>query len=375
MKATLRRIGLLIWKEVLQLRQDPFLAALLLIAPIMQLLVYGYVVAVDINHLSTAVVDLDRSAASRLIDANFTSSEYFDVIEHPASEAEIRDLLDRNRIQVAVVIPEGTQDALTQGRLAPLGIIVDGSNSQVSAVAGGYASQLVATINSARLAQLGALGAGPGVDAQVRVVFNPTMNSINSMIPGLIAVIAMISLLIVMSQAVVKERESGTLEQMFVTPIRVGEYIIGKITPYILMALIQIALVAVVGIGWFKVPFYGNIWVVLVGMFLFLMTSIGMGLLVSLMASTRQQAQQVMMFMMMPFMILSGFIFPIDSMPGWLQAISAMIPLTYILEVLRGVAMKGSGFAELAGPLWVLAGFGITIFTVAVVATRRRITA
>ena len=372
---SLSRIRLLIWKEFLQLRQDPFLAGILIIAPIVQLLLFGYVVAVDITHLNTAVVDLDRTTVSRQIDSSFSSSEYFTVTRRPGSEAEVRELLDRGTIQIAVVIPAGTQDALNAGTTAPIGLIVDGSDSQVSSVAGGYASQVIAELNAARIEQLGVAADAPGVDAQVRVLFNPTLASINTMVPGLIAVISMVSLMIVMSQAVVKERESGTLEQMFVTPIHAGEYIVGKITPYVMLATIQVAIVATVGIGWFKVPFNGNVWVVVVGMLLFMLTSIGLGLLVSLMANTRQQAQQVIIFLMLPFMILSGFIFPIQSMPDWLQAVSAMIPMTYILAVLRGAFVKGSGFADLAVPLFALAGFAIVLFGSAVIATRRRITA
>jgi ABC-2 type transport system permease protein len=371
---SLRRIRLLIWKEFRQLRRDPFLAGILLIAPVVQLLMFGYVVAVDITHLNTAIVDLDRTSISRSIESSFASSEYFTVTQRPASEAEIRPLMDAGSIQIAVVIPAGTQDALSNGRTAPIGLIVDGSDSQVSALAGGYASQIIAGLNTARAGQLGATAAAPGVDAQVRVLFNPTLNSINTMVPGLVAIISMISLLIVMSQAVVKERESGTLEQMFVTPIRAGEYIIGKITPYALLAVAQMLIVASVGIGWFRVPFYGNVWVVVLGMVLFMLTSIGLGLFVSLMARTRQQAQQVMIFLMMPFMILSGFLFPIESMPGWLQPLSRAIPMTYALQVLRGVFVKGSGFADLTVPLLALAGFAVVIFGSAVVATRRRIT-
>lgn len=370
----IRRIRLLIWKEFLQLRRDPFLGGILIIAPVLQLIMFGYVVAVDISHLDTAIVDLDRSTVSRSIDSAFSSTEYFSVTERPPSEAELRQLMDRGEIQVAIVIPEGTQDALARGETAGVGIIVDGSDSQVSTAAGAYSARVVAGVNAARLAASGVAVAGPGVDAQVRVLFNPTLASVNTMVPGLIAMITMVSLLIVMSQAVVKEREAGTLEQMFVTPIRAGEYIIGKITPYALLAVVQMVLVASVGIGWFKVPFNGNVAVVAVGMLLFMLTSIGLGLLVSLLASTRQQAQQVMVFLMMPFMILSGFIFPVEAMPGWMQAISACIPMTYILEVLRGSFVKGAGFADLAQPLIILAAFGVVIFTSAVLATRRRIT-
>ncbi|MDR1851079.1 MAG: ABC transporter permease [Propionibacteriaceae bacterium] len=364
-----KRIRLLIWKEFLQLRQDPFLAGILLAAPILQLIVFGYVVAVDINHLNTAIVDLDHSTISRQIDSAFSASQYFTVTEHPATEADLRALMDPGDVQLAVVIPEGTQAALNSGMTAPIGVIVDGSDSQVSSVAGSYASQVIAQAGATSTAI-----SGPSISAQVRVLYNPTLTSINNMLPGLIAVISMISLLVVMSQAVVKERESGTLEQMFVTPIRAGEYIVGKITPYVLLALAQIVIVTTVGLGWFHVPFNGNFWVVALAMALFMMTSIGLGLLVSLISRTRQQAIQTILFFMLPFMILSGFIFPIDSMPGWLQPITYAIPLRYIMEVLRSEFAKGSTFADMATQLWVLAGFGIALFTVAVLATRRRIT-
>ncbi|MDR1768960.1 MAG: ABC transporter permease [Propionibacteriaceae bacterium] len=371
---SLKRIRLLIWKEFLQLRQDPFLAGILIAAPIVQLIVFGYVVAVDINHLNTAVVDLDHTSISRQLDSAFSASEYFTVTEHPSSEADIRALMDPGDIQLAIVIPAGTQAALDAGQSAPVGVIVDGSDSQVSSVAGSYSSQVIAQVNAALAAAAGTAVAGPGVDAQVRVLYNPTLAAINNMVPGLIAVISMISLMVVMSQAVVKERESGTLEQMFVTPIRAGEYIVGKIVPYVLMAIVQIAVVSSVGLGWFRVPFNGDFWVVAAAMGLFMLTSIGLGLLVSLMARTRQQAVQVVIFLMMPFMILSGFIFPVESMPGWLQPLSRAIPMTYALQVLRAVFAKGSGFADLSTQLIALSGFGAVIFTIAVAATRRRIT-
>lgn len=369
------RIRLLMWKEFLQLRRDPMLIRLLLMMPILQLILFGYVVAAEISHLNTAIVDLDRTPVSRALESSFDSSEYFTVTQHPAQESAIRSLMDHGQIQAAIVIPEGTQDALNQGTVAPIGIIVDGSNSQVSSVAGGYASQIITLFNGDRVASLGMTANGPGIDAQVRVLFNPTLDPINTMIPGLIAVIMMTSLLATMSQAVVKERESGTLEQMFVTPIRSGEYIMGKVTPYALLATVQMIFVAVIGMLWFKVPFHGNILVVVVGLILFMLSCIGLGLLVSLMSSTRQQAQQIMIFIMLPFMILSGFIFPIEAMPAWIQPFSLLIPLTYILEVMRGAYVKGVGFADLAQPLIALALFGVIVFGTAVAATRRRITA
>nr|WP_300143588.1 ABC transporter permease [Propionicimonas sp.] len=371
---SLRRVRLLVWKEFTQLRRDPLLIRLLLLMPVLQLIMFGYVVAVDVRHLTTAVVDLDRTATSRKLEAAFTGSEYFTITQRPATEDDLRPLLDRGTVKVALVIPEGTEDRLTRGETAPIGIIVDGSDSQISAIGSGYASQIVAQFNTQRRDELGVSVAAPGIDARIRVMFNPTLDPINTMIPGLIAAIMMISLMAIMSQAVVKERESGTLEQMFVTPIKATEYLIGKLTPYAALATAQMLLVAAGGLFWFRVPFNGNFWVVLVGLFLFMFTCIGLGLLVSLVSRTRHQAQQAVMFIMIPTMVLSGFIFPVQSMPEIIQPLTNLIPLTFALQVLRGAFVKGSDFAALAVPLLALAGFAVVIFGASIAATRRRIT-
>jgi len=370
---SLKRIRLLIWKEFTQLRRDPMLIRLLMLMPVLQLILFGYVVAVDVRNLSTAVVDLDHSAISAKLEASFAGSGYFRIVAHPSSESDLRPLLDRGTATVAIVIPEGTQDRLARGETAPIGIVVDGSDSQISAIGSGYASQIIAGFNNDLRDSAGVSLSPPGVDARIRVMFNPTMDPVNTMIPGLIAVIMMISLMAILSQAVVKERESGTLEQMFVTPIRAGEYLIGKVTPYAVLATAQMLVVAVVGMLWFRVPFSGNVWAVLTGLALFMLTNIGMGLFVSLVSRTRQQAQQAMAFLMIPTMILSGFIFPIESMPALIQPLTRLIPMTWALIVLRNSFVKGSDFGPLAVPLLVLAGFALVIFTAAVIATRRRI--
>lgn len=369
----IRHVGLLIWKEFLQLRRDPLLLRALMLMPVMQLMLFGYVVAADVKNLSTAVIDLDRTPVSRRVEASFASSGYFVVGEHPASEAALQRLMDTGAVKVGVVIPEGTQAALERGETAPLGVIVDGADAQVASVASGYAARIVAEQNAARLAASGQAMAAPGVDARVRVVFNPTLAAVNTMIPGLIGAILMISISVIMSQAVVRERERGTLEQMFVTPITPGEYLIGKVVPYALLASLQAVSVALVGVFWFRVPFSGSLLVVIAGLALFMLTCIGTGLLVSLVSHTRHQAQQTVMFIMIPTMILSGFIFPIESMPAGLQPIASVFPLTWALTVLRGAFVKGSGFAALATPLLVLAVFAVVIFGAAVLATRRRI--
>ncbi len=370
---TRRRIRLLIWKEFLQLRRDPLLLRLLFIMPIMQLILFGYVVAADVKNLNTAIVDLDRTSTSRALESHFEASDYFRVVAHPA-EADLQQLMDTGTIAIAIVIPEGTQAALDRGETAPIGVVVDGSDSQVASVGSGYAAQIVARFNAERMNAQGVDLAAPGIDARVRVMFNPTLATVNTMIPGLVAAIVMLSIMAVMGQAVVKERERGTLEQMFVTPIRPTEYLIGKVTPYALTATVQLCLVAFVGIFWFGVPFAGQISVVAAGLALFMLTSIGLGLLISLVSHTRQQAQQLMMLFMLPSFVLSGFIFPIDSMPAAIVPLTWFVPLTWAIEILRGAFIKGSGFEALATQFWVLTAFAVVIFGAAVVATRRRLT-
>ncbi|MBK8459156.1 MAG: ABC transporter permease [Micropruina sp.] len=370
---SLRRVRLLMWKEFLQLRRDPLLLRLLFLMPVMQLILFGYVVAADVRNLATAVIDLDRTSTSRQIEASFASSGYFAIVAHPDGETALKPLMDTGQVRIAIIIPEGTQAALDKGQNAPLGIVVDGSDSQLASVGSGYAGQIVARLNAERIDRLGVDIAAPGIDARVRVLFNPTLAQVNTMIPGLVAAILMISIMAIMSQAVVRERERGTLEQMFVTPIGRGEYLVGKVTPYALMAVGQLSLVALVGLFWFRVPFNGTFSVVLVGLGLFMLTSIGMGLLVSLVSRTRHQAQQTVMFIMIPSFVLSGFIFPIDSMPPSIVPISYLIPLTYAITVLRGSFVKGSGFEALAVQLLVMVAFAVVIFGAALIATRRRL--
>ena len=368
------RVRLLIWKEFVQLRRDTVILRILILMPIFQLILFGYVVAADITSLSTAIVDLDHSTTSRRLISTFESSAYFDVNARPAREADLLPLLDAGTQAVAIVIPEGTDAALRLGETAPIGIIVDGSNSQVSQVAGGYATQIVAAFNATLVAESGLTVSPPGIDASIRVEFNPTMEPITVMVPSLMAVILMISLMVIMSSAVVRERESGTLEQMFVTPVRPGEYIVGKVLPYTLLACLQMLLVGSGGLLWFRVPFAGNVLVVVAGLVLFMVVCIALGLFISLVSRTRAQAQQATAFVMIPTIVLSGFVFPVESMPLAFQWISNVIPLTHALGILRAGWVKGTGFVELQRPFLFLTGFALVLFTGAVIATRRRLT-
>ena len=371
---SLKRIGLILWKEFRQFRRDRLLLPLVFMMPIMQLIMFGYVVSADITNVKTVVVDLDRTPMSRELTDWLAGSGYFDIVARPDDERALRPLIDAGTAQVAVVIPEGTSRRFSEGQRAEIGIVVDGSDSRVSGVAGGYASQILSAFSRQQLGDAAEmLARAPGFTTSVRVLYNPSLKAVNSMIPGLMAAILMISTMTVMSQAVVRERESGTLEQMFTTPITRGEYIVGKMVPYAMIASLQISVVAAVGRFWFGVPFNGSAWVVLLGLALFVFSTLGGGLLVSLVSRTRQQAQQTVMFILLPFFVLSGFLFPIEAMPAAIVPLTYFIPLRYAVQVVRAGWLKGSSVTELWVPMLALVGFSVVIFSVALLSFHKRL--
>lgn len=368
------RTKLLFWKELLQLRRDRMLLPLLFIQPVLQLVMFGYVVGSDVTNLPTAIVDQDHTAVSREIASGFESTEYFDIRERPASETSVRRLMDSNRIQVAILLPPGLSEKLARGERVPVEVVVDGSDSKTAQVAAGYAQQILGAYDRERLAAMGvSMEDAAGVDARVRVLFNPSLRAVNAMVPGLVAFILMLSTTAIMSQAVVRERERGTLEQMFVTPITRWEYMTGKVVPYAMVAVIQVIAVMLVGRYWFRVPFNGSIAVAALGLALFMFTSIGIGLLISTVSRTRHQAQQATMFFMIPTMVLSGFIFPIESMPEPIQPITYLIPLRYVLVVLRSNALKGTGLIPLWPQLAAMAVFSVAVFGLAIARFQKRL--
>jgi ABC-2 type transport system permease protein len=367
------RTRLIIWKEFVQLRRDPLLLRLIFIMPILQLLLFGYVVGSDVRNLPTAVVDADNTAMSRELAQTFESSGYFVISQRPSREPDLIAMIDKSVVQVGIVLPKGLEDDVKAGRTVPVGIVVDGADSKTASVASGYAAQIVNEFNRRALGLAALEAKGPSIDARVRVMFNPSLKAVNAMIPGLIAAILLISMGSIMSQAVVRERARGTLEQMLVTPISRGDYLVGKVVPYVIVAIFQSAFVALVGRYWFQVPFNGNLTTVVVGLALFMLTCIGTGLLVSLVSRTQQQAQQMIMFVVLPTMVLSGFIFPIESMPAPIVPLTYFIPLRYALVVLRAAFLKGAHLPDLWVPLAAMALFSAAIFGVAIASFSKRL--
>jgi ABC-2 type transport system permease protein len=348
-------------KEFLQLSRDRALLPILFIMPILQLVFFGYVVGLDVRNLQTAMVDEDGTAISHQLADAFSGSAYFTIVARPSAEASVQPLMDGSTAQVAIVIPKGFATLVRAGRAAPLEIVVDGSDSKVSQVAAAYSQQIVADVSRTLYASNQPAAAVASIDTRVRVLYNPSLASVNVMVPALMAFILQLSTMLVMSQAVVRERERGNLEQLFTTPIRRSEYLVGKIAPYMAVAVVQVTAVFTVGTLLFGVPFNGSLAVIALGLGLFMFTTVGLGLFISTISHTRQQAQQATIFVLLPSIVLSGFIFPIESMPPAIQLLTYVIPLRYIVVIMRSNFLKGASIAQLWPQF-----LGLTIFAVAV---------
>jgi ABC-2 type transport system permease protein len=372
-----KRTWLVMWKEFIELFRDRALLPTVFIMPVIQLVLFGYVVSADVRNLSTAVVDQDHTVASAQVGDALLNSGYFVLAGRPADEAGARQLMDANRAQVAVIIPQGFSEAISKGAKAPVQVIVDGTEANTGSVASSYASNILRNLSTKLTAGTGSAaamtGQGPGIDAQIRVWFNPTMRSVNTMVPGLLAFILLMSVTTLVAQSVVKERERGTLEQMFVTPVSKSQYLTGKMAPYVVVAAVEVTVIFTVGVAVFRVPFMGSLFFLAVAMMLFMFTSIGQGLLVSTMAKTRMQAQMVAMFISLPSMMLSGFMFPVDSMPWAVRWITYLIPLRYFLVVIRSIFLKGVGPFDVWPQLLAMVVFSVSIFSFALMRFSKKI--
>jgi len=324
-----------------------------LIVPLLvQLFAFGYAATFTVNHVSTAILDLDRSEASRALISHVTANSIFDVVDVASDESQIsRDLMD-GTATLAIVIHARFAANLENGREAPLQVIVDGTNSNTALIALGYMSQIVSIFQSEETAPVlpVSVGAAPGtvtLSLQDQPWFNPGLNDRWFFIPGIIGTLTLVQVVGLTAFAIVREREVGTLEQILVSPIRPFEFILGKTIPFFLIGLADVVLVGVVGVLWFGVPFIGNPFLMLLGASLFLLGVLGLGLLLSTFSRTQQQAFALNFFLINPFFILSGFAFPIPAMPRIMQWFTYLNPLRYFLVVIRALFLKGVGFSAL----------------------------
>jgi ABC-2 type transport system permease protein len=342
----------ILWKEFLQLRRDPRLFPVLFISPILQLLLLGYAANMDVKNIPSVVCDLDRSTASREFLDDFTNSGYFSVEARVERMDEIDHSLDHGDAAMAFVIPRGFGDRIAGGREASVMIIADGSESQSASIGVNYATMIAAAYTQKIVLATFERVGGPRlkpvlVKPELRVWYNPELKSRNFMVPGVLGLILMIMTTTLASLGIVRERESGTMEQLIVTPIRPYQLIAGKLLPFVLIGLVDATFVISVARGWFGIPFRGSVALLFALCLAFMLNTLGIGLFVSTISRTQQQAMLTSLFFIMPQIVLSGFVFPIENMPKFFQYLTTVIPIRYFFVIIRGIMLKGAGWPEL----------------------------
>jgi ABC-2 type transport system permease protein len=377
-----RRIRFLIWKELLELKTDPRLFGIVILAPILQLLMLGYAATTDIRHVPVVVADADRSTASRDLVSRFVASPNFTVVGIVSGLNDVDPYLERGRAWMALAIPAGFGRSIGAGRPQTIQVLADGSDANSTNVALGYATNLIAAYGqelaaARRAAASGAAAALPppaAIDARVRVWFNPRLESRDFMIPGVVALLLLVITTNLSSMGIVREKELGTLEQLNVTPLRRWELVVGKLLPYGLVGLLDVLLVLGVAVLWFEVPLRGNVWLLLGLTSIYLLTTLGLGLFVSTISSTQQQAMMTTTFFFLtPMIYLSGFIFPIENMPAVIQPFTYLIPLRYFLVILRSIFLKGVGIDVLWPEAIALTAWGVAILGLAIARSSKRL--
>lgn len=377
-RASLGRLASLVRKERIQLLRDPRTRRIIFVSPVIQLIIFGYAVNTDVRNVATVLLDRDGSQASRELTAAFTAGGYFQVVEVARDESDIERALDGGRARVALVVPVGYGREVTTGAPATVQLLVDGTSSNTAAVAQGYANRIVQA-HGVRLAAgtrgaqtiLNARGSGGlrgpgGVELRTRAWFNPELESRVYNIPAVMGMILMVMSLLLTAMTVVREREMGTMDQLQVSPLTPLEFILGKTIPVVGVALVQLVLVAAVALLWFRIPFRGSLLVLLLGAFLFILAGLAIGLVISTISNTQQEAFLSIFLVLLPAVILSGLLYPVETMPPFFQWLTLANPMRHFLEIVRDLFLKGAGLRELYGQFAALALLAGTALTVAV---------
>jgi len=367
------RVLHLVRKELLELRQNIRLLPIIIVAPIIQLVLLGYAATTDVRNVPIVVVDADRSSSSRELASRFQASPYFSIVGLESGAGRIDGYLETGQAWMAVVIPQGFAAGLASGVPASVQVVADGTDANSTNVALGYATSLVSGYAMERLERRGPSRAVGGVEARVRVWFNPELQSRQFMVPGVLALLLLVVTAILSSMAIVREKEVGTLEQLNVTPLRRWELIVGKLLPYALVGVVDALLVLLVTVYWFEVPLRGSVTLLFALSAIYLLCTLGIGLFVSTISETQQQSMMTTtFFILIPMIYLSGFVFPIENMPAVIQPVTYLIPLRYYLVIVRGIFLKGVGLETLWPDAAALSVSTIVILGLAIVRLRKR---
>lgn len=366
-------------KEFIQVRRDKTTLRLVLVMPLMMMFMFGYVVSTDVDSVPAAVALQDPGAPGRELFERFQQTGYFDFTRYVGSAEEVGRLIQAGAVKVGIVIPSDYSFRLERGEQAQVQVLIDGSDPLISRTALSTAELLGQITGSDILAQRlqrlsgGGMAVSSPIEVRARVWYNPDMESLKYNLPGLVGIILQMLTVILIAGAMVREREQGTMEQLVVTPVRPAELILGKIGPYIVIAVIQVALVLLVGVFLFGMEIKGSLWVFGLNTLIFLFGSLGLGLLMSTVAQNQNQANQISQMVALPSMMLSGYLFPREAMPEILQAVGLGIPLTYFLQVIRGVMLKGMGMDLLWRKTAALMIYAVVILALAVWRLRKRL--
>jgi ABC-2 type transport system permease protein len=379
------RIFVILRKELIQALREPRMRVLLFLPPIIQLLVFGFAVNLDVDHARIAWMDMDRTPESRSLRDRFTGSGRFDIVSAPDSEEDVQRTLDRGEAQAVVRILPGFARDTARGRTTEVQILIDGTNSNTASLVASYAGEIIAEYSvdlMERQQSVKILTRSPGspvsmavpqVTARSRVWFNPDLYSRNYFVPGVIANIIMMVTLMLTALSIVREKEIGTMEQLMVTPVRPIELMLGKTLPFALVGLLDVVLVTAVALLVFHIPLHGSFLLLLFCAVLFLMTSLGAGLFLSTISQTQQQAMMGSFFFSTPAFMLSGFAFPIRNMPVVVQYLTYLNPIRYFIEIVRGIFLKGAGVGVLWPQMAAMAVYGITVLSLSAMRFQKKL--
>ena len=375
----MRRMWAIMWKEWRHILRDPRTVISVIVIPPLLVILFGYALTFDVKNIPLAVNDFDKTNESRALIGKFTSSGYFDLAGEVDGLPAIDAGFKKGAYKAVLMIPRGFGSALTGGRTASISIVIDGSDPMVAGAAERYALIIPQKFAAPYLKKrvppaLAVKITKPAVTAIPRVLYNPDLKSVNFIVPGIISLILMMIPAIITSVAIVREKETGTIEQIIVSPVKPQELMIGKIAPYLLLSGLNAIMITVVGVVWFKVPFNGSAWLLAGMVFLYMLTTVSIGLLISTVTETQMTAQ-VAAFLgtMLPAFMLSGFVFPIESMPPFIRAVSAFVPGRYFLVALRSIFLKGTGLETFWEQAVVLLVFGLVLLTIAILRFRKKV--
>jgi len=372
----MNRIFFIAQKEFIQLLRDRRTLGLILIAPVIQLIVFGYVATTEVKKNRMVVCDYSGTPRSRDFISGFLSSGYFEIYDYVVDEGKIDEYLDKGKVVVGIIIPPDFSKNILRGKNSSVGIYIDGTNSNLAMILSGYLSMIITQYsNEVTFDYINGMGLDPPhpVESRPRVWFNQELKSANFMVPGVMAMLTLMLLLNLTALAIVRERESGTAEQISVTPIKPLELIIGKILPPVFMGYLVITLVMVVGLIWFDIGFTGSVLLLYFFALFFIIAALSAGLLISTFSQTAEQAMWTSQIFIIPNILLSGFIFPISNMPEPIQLATYILPMRYFLKIIRGIFMRGAGFAQHWDEALILLLWGAVVIFLASVRLKKRL--